>query len=309
MHRFALRGIFASALAAAVVAAGTTRAQVVELAPDEPAAGSAHFRFHLGYDHRFDADIDGSNGDFGVDSVRGSAGYWFELADGLSWDNYASYRFSDYDFSAPAPWDDVHSALWASRLRFAAGDQWSFYGGPLLGFEGESGSDFGDGFVGGGMLGFAWSPGPDLRLGLGFGVLSQIEDDVRFLVVPTVDWRFADAWRLRTGILELGAATGLGGEIGWQLAPRVEWAFGAQFQRRRWRLDGGASNPDGVGQDRSLPVYAKLVWEAAGPVALEFVGGVHFAGELRVESSRGTKLAERDYDPQGFLGLRARFRF
>lgn len=306
-----LREVGALLVFAGIAAAPGARAQVVELPPEEPAPSptAAHFRVHLAYDHRFDADIDGNNGDFAVDSVRGSVGYWFDLGDAFSWDNYASYRFSHYDFAGSGPWEDVHGALWASRLRWRAGDQWSFFAGPLVIFEGESGSDFGDGWMGGGLLGFAWSPGPDLRLGLAFGAISQIEDDARFLIVPNVDWRFFDTWRLRTGILELGAGLGIGGELAWQLAPRLEWAFGAQVQRRRMRLDDGGANPDGVGQDRSVPVYAKLVFEAADPVALEVFGGAHFAGELRVENRRGTKLVERDYDPQAFLGLRARFRF
>ncbi len=309
MRHSRLREVCCLAVLGAVVAAPGARAQVVELAPDEPAATPAHLRFHLAYDHRFDADIDGNNGEFGVDSVRGSVGYWFDLSDAISWDNYASYRFSAYDFSGSGPWDDIHGVLWASRLRFRVADQWSFYGGPLVSFEGESGADLTDGFVGGGMVGFSWSPGPDLRLGLAFGVLSQIEDDARFLLVPSVDWRFADVWRLRTGILELGAGLGLGGELAWQLSPRLEWAFGAQVQRRRMRLDDTSPNPEGVGQDRSVPVYAKLVWEAGDPLALEIFGGAHFAGQLRVENSRGTKLVQRDYDPQAFLGLGARFRF
>jgi hypothetical protein len=75
------------------------------------------------------------------------------------------------------------------------------------------------------------------------------------------------------------------------------------------RLDDDGSNPDGVGQERSLPLYAKLAWQVADPLALEIFGGVHFAGELRVENSRGTKLSERDFDPQGALGLRAQLRF
>ncbi len=305
--RRAVAGFFAAAVAVVV---SNAQAQVVELPPTEPVAADPRLRLSVGYEHRFDADIDGNgNGEFGVDAVRGGLGYSLPLTDALTWDNYASYRFADYDFSKADPWDDIHGATWASRLRLTVADDWTLYGGPLVMFEGESGSDFSDGLMGGGVLGFDWSASPTLRLGLGFGVVSQIEEDVRFLLIPTVNWKFADTWRLRTGILELGAGMGIGAELDWELSDRFAWAFGAQIQRKRMRLDDGSSNPDGVGQERSLPVYAKLVWQVADPLGLEIFGGIRFAGELRVENSRGTKLSERDFDPQGTLGLRAQLRF
>lgn len=303
----AVAGLFATTVAVLV---SDAQAQLVELPPAEPAAAVRRFRLSVGYDHRFDADIDGNgNGEFGVDAVRGALGYSLPLTDALRWDNYASYRFAHYDFSQTDPWEDIHAAMWVSRLRLSVAEDWTLHGGPLVSFEGESGSDFSDGLIGGGVLGFDWSASPDLSLGLGFGVVSQIEDDARFLLIPTVNWKFADAWRLRTGILELGAGTGVGAELDWELADRFQWAFGVQIQRKRMRLDDGGSNPDGVGQERSLPVYAKLVWQVADPLGLELFGGAHFAGELRVENSRGTKLSERDFDPQATLGLRAQLRF
>jgi hypothetical protein len=300
----------ASFLAAAVtLLASNAHAQIVELAPTEEAGAEQPLHISVAYEHRFDADIDGNNGEFSVDGVRVGLNYALSFSDDVKWDNYLSYRHTHYDFSASSPWESINGATWASRLSWSLSDSWSLYGGPLVMFEGESGSDFSDGVVGGALLGFTWISSPDLSLGLAFGAVSQIEDDARFLLIPTVNWKFADAWRLRTGILGYGAGVGIGAEVDWQLTDSVEWAVGAQLQRKRMQLDGDGTNPNGVGQERSLPIYAKLSWQVAEPLALELFGGVRVAGELRLENRSGSKLSDQDYDPQGTLGLQAKLRF
>lgn len=289
--------------------ASVAGAQIVALPPEDVPSEGPPLRIRVAYEHRFNADIDNSSAEFDVDAMRTSLDHTFELTKGLSWDNAFAYRYAHYDFSSSGPWKNIHGGLLGSRLRWAVADHWNVFAGPVVSFEGESNSDFGDGVTAGGLIGFAWSSGPDLSLGLAFGAMSQIEDDARFLVIPTVKWRFADDFQLRTGMLEYGSSLGLGAELGWQLTDTVQWTVGAQIQRHRMRLRDSGANSGGVGQERSLPAYVKLAWQIAEPFALELFGGVHFAGELRLENEHGTKLYDRDFDPQPSLGLRATLRF
>ena len=58
----------------------------------------------------------------------------------------------------------------------------------------------------------------------------------------------------------------------------------------------------GIGEDRSFPLIAGLTW---GPsyARLSLVAGAEFAGELRLEDSRGRRIAKSEYDPAPFIGF------
>ena len=66
---------------------------------------------------------------------------------------------------------------------------------------------------------------------------------------------------------------------------------------------------DGVGEDTSWPIYGKVTWQICPHAALELLGGISVAGELRLENSDGHKITEVDYDPAPLVGLRALFTF
>ena len=53
----------------------------------------------------------------------------------------------------------------------------------------------------------------------------------------------------------------------------------------------------------------KVTWQICPHAALELLGGISVAGELRLENSDGHKITEVDYDPAPLVGLRALFTF
>ena len=135
--------------------------------------------FQIGYLHQFDTDMDNS-GSFSVNraNVRAGVSRVFDRnrITGLSF----GYGYDGYDFSDTAadPWSDIHSLSLALPVRWALADSWDLFLIPTIRSSGESGSSFTDSLSGGGLAGVSYRFGDRLTLGPGFGVLSQIEDDV-----------------------------------------------------------------------------------------------------------------------------------
>ena len=50
-------------------------------------------------------------------------------------------------------------------------------------------------------------------------------------------------------------------------------------------------------------------YRATDKIMLDLLGGVNIAGTVRVENDDGGRIAEDDYDPAPFLGLKGVFLF
>ncbi|HEY0547996.1 MAG TPA: DUF6268 family outer membrane beta-barrel protein, partial [Verrucomicrobiae bacterium] len=216
---------------------------------------------------------------------------------------------SHYDFSGADLWNDVHTLRVTPIVQYALNKRWTICGGPSVGVSGESGATIGDSFTWGGVAGARYQFSPTLTLGAGVGILSQIEDDITLIPVPLVDWQINDQWNLNAGFTEVASAGGVGAEINYRINERWSMGGGAQFQKKRFRLASDGPVPDGVGEDTSVPVYAKIAWRAGQNATFELVGGVSAGGNLRVEDQGGHKLRGEDYDPSGLVGMRLLFKF
>ena len=113
-----------------------------------------------------------------------------------------------------------------------------------------------------------------------------------------------DSWKFRLGVSQLGAV-GYGPALSWMMTEDWELGFGASYQRRRYRTDAGSL----VGDETSMPVYAKLGWHPTPESVLELMAGVAVAGEVRAETKGGSKIFDRDTDPTPTIGLRGHIRF
>jgi hypothetical protein len=274
----------------------------------EPYSVTGNFRVTAGFGYRTDADIDGG-GDF--DELRFSvAGVGIiRFSDQWSMAPILSYRFSHYDWSFRDLWEDIHTLRTTPLMQYALDDHWTIFAGPSIGFSAESGADIGDSFTVGGIVGVRYKISPTLTVGGALGVSSQIEDDAVVIPIPIVNWEINDQWALNAGFTEVAAAGGIGAEINYRINDKWSAGAGVQFQRKRFRLSDDGPVRDGVGEDRNVPVYAKLAWQACKNGTLELVGGVAAGGNVRIEDQNGHKLGDEDYDPSGLIGLRAVFTY
>jgi hypothetical protein len=219
------------------------------------------------------------------------------------------YAFSgDSGLGAADPWDNIREARISVPVRYRANNGWTFVGIPSLRFSGESGASSSDSTRWGLLAAAAYRFNDRLTIGPGLGVFSEIEDSTDVFPLVLIDWKITDSVSLRTG-RGLAASRGPGISLVWTPAQDWRLSLDARYEKTRFRLDDSGPVPDGVGQDRSIPISLSATYLAATDWELTLLGGVELEGQLRLEDADGNRLAETDYDSAPFAGAIFRFRF
>jgi hypothetical protein len=265
------------------------------------------------YAHQFETDVKNSPAEFSRNNVSGVAGHRAEVSDSLFLVVNGAYQGSYYDFdkgtgSAQLRWNDIHRASLMVGMGWK-NDEWSVIGLLIGRTDGESGADFDDTLTGGGavIVDYKWSD--ELTTGFILGVTSTLEDSASLIPLPTVDWRFADHWKLHFGVVSAAAYPGVGPEISY-LDEHWQFGFGGSYQTRRYRLDSrsGPTNK-GIGQEQSFPVYARAAYAPNKNVSFGAMAGVALGGQIRSGTSGGNKVFKEDYKAAPIVGLNAAFQF
>lgn len=264
------------------------------------------FRIGAGFGYRAAADFDDIKGDFSETRFSVTGLGIISVGDKWTFNPVLSYRYSAYDFSEGDLWDDIHTLRFTPLVQYKLDEKWTIFGGPSVGFSAESDADINTAVTFGAIAGVRYKVSEALTVGGGFGVFSQIEDDASVLPLLIVNWQMTEALGLNLGYTEVAASGGLGAELNYKLNEKWTVGGGLQYSKKRFRL---SDKTDGVGEDTSVPLYAKVGWLPAKDVALELVGGFSMGGELRVEDDNGHKVADEDYDPSALFGVRALFSF
>jgi hypothetical protein len=287
-------------------------AQAVDVDAVTPEPSDQPYTFFSGYDHLFETDIK-SNGQVARDSFNVGIGGRFALGESVGFTPRFTYELNSYDFTSgaqPFHWDYINQYTLLGLFDWKMNENWSLIGAPILRLAGEGAASFHNGTSLGALLGFNYAANKDLSLGLALGVLSQIEDDPAIIPIPTIRWHFADAFTFRTGITQLGGRSGLGPDLTWSVNEQIDIGVGAQYQRRRFRLDDhGGFDKKAVGTDTSAPLYLKLAFHPVPAATIELVSGVVVAGEMRIQDKNGNNTFDRSYDATPMLGLRGEYRF
>jgi hypothetical protein len=309
----------ALALAAALLAlVGTPLAafaQAVDIEAVEPEPQDrTGFAFRTGYDHMFRTDVN-SGGNVSRDSFQASIGGRFALADKVHFTPRFIYELNAFNISNEAgrdsgfAWGNINQYSLVGIADWAITENWALLGGPMFRLAGEGSGAFDNGFTGGGLLGFNYKMGEDLSVGFGIGVVSQLEDDPAIIPIPMVRWHLAEPLTLKVGIDQLGGRTGLGPELIWHLTKELDFGIGAQYQRRRYRLDDHGGNRKGIGEDSGAPFFARLGWKPMEAAVIEAFVGVVAAGELKTQDKNGNNTVDKGFDATPTLGLRGEYRF
>jgi hypothetical protein len=305
---------FLAAAGLPIAAAGQT-VDVDAATTEKPAKAAGAYLLHAGYDHMFETDVKNVGGaDVSRDAFQAGIGGVFDLGTNLSLDTRFIYELNHYDFSNSLDsiaWENINQYTLLGLLNYKVDDKLSLLGGPVFRLAGEGAAAFHNGFTGGGVAGFNYTVNEDLSLGLALGVMSQIEDDPGIVPIPMLRWHMAEPLTLRVGILPLGGRTGLGPELTWSLSKELDLGIGAQYQRRRFRMDDHGFSPTkkGVGEDTSAPFYARLTWRPMEAASVELFTGVVAAGELTIQDRSGDHTIDKGYQSTPILGLRGQYRF
>ncbi len=278
--------------------------------------GSSSDAWQVSMDGGFVSQFDGSldtGGEFGSDRYFLRAGLSRRIDADWSAGLSLGYGETRYDFSGgsgiggSAPWSRIRQLRVSASLRFRADEHWSFIAIPSLRYFEESGAE-GDGSQVGLLAAAAYRFSDRLTLGPGLGVFSGLGEDSDVFPILLVDWKIAENWQLETG-RGLGASRGPGLSLKWR--PSGEWTFGlgARYEKTRFRLDGAGAAPGGVGEDRSVPVSLTATYAPTPQVDITLLGGVEFAGSLKLEDSQRRLLTQSDYDTAPFAGLSINIRY
>ena len=286
----------AAVLAAVLATTATTRAQ--------DATWSSFVAVTPIYQGESDLD---NGGDFSLGGLLVRAGVSRGFGDGNRVGVTVNYDYLDYSFSNPvafggrAPWNIVQRYGVTVPLSFQLRDGWSFGVAPEIDWFKENGADSGESLAWGATFSVAKRFQDGNRIGFGLAVFDQIEDT---LVSPflVIDWRLSERWRL-TNPLAAGPTGGAGIELDYQLNDRWTMGGGVAYRRYRFRLSETGPVPNGVGEERGVPVFFRATYSFTRQLSLNMYGGVVVGGRLRVEDPSGNTLRQDDFDPAPLLAV------
>lgn len=256
-----------------------------------------------------DASLTRAGATMGVDipvNERSSLG--FELGTRVDWYDFGPGALpfvSLPPFEVRDPWDTIYrydvGVSWQNQID----DQWGYRLGAFASSSGESDAEFSDTIEYGGFVAFSYAHSRDLILGLGVGLSSQIEDDVRVLPIPFLRWQINEKW-----LLASDRTTNIGG-VALTYAATDDFSIGGLvgFDTSNFRLGEDASIPNGVGRHSFMPVGVIASWKPTAQFSLTGVAGVALAQEYTLDNSEGNEIAEDDAESAGMFAVVATLRF
>jgi hypothetical protein len=262
--------------------------------------------------YQSDADID-RGGSIGVTGAivrvgaAGTVGPATFAGVTLSYD-YFDYRFSNpVAFGGAAPWNSVERIGFSVPINHQLADGWAITFVPSFDWFGERGAAGSESLAWGAVFAASKTFADGRRLGLGLGAFDRFEETTVFPYV-VVDWPLTPRLKITNP-----AAAGPTGPAGLELRYRTDggWDLGAggAYRSTRFRLSASGPVPNGVGEERGLPLFLRASRDLAPGTSLSVYAGAIVAGSLRLEDSNGNKLAGEDFGTAPFVAATLSFRF
>ena len=223
------------------------------------------------------------------------------------------YDFESWKFSTPsalggaAPWGDINRPSVGLNLAYQHASDLAFFVAPQIEWDYESGASAGSAKNYGGVIGVTKVFSPTLVLGLGAGVFRQI-DETKVFPFVIVSWQIDDKWRL-SNPLQAGPAGGAGLELAYAIDANWELAGGGTYREYRFRLRDDGPVPDGIGQNRGIPLFARLSRKLGPKGRIDLYAGAVVGGRLEVTNAAGNATTSSDYHTAPLLGITAALDF
>ena len=224
------------------------------------------------------------------------------------------YGEDRYDFSGSSgfaaldPWERIRELRFSVPVQYFANSDWTVYAIPSLRFNAESGADLNDGTNGGLITGAAYRVNDRLTIGPGLGVFTELEDSASIFPILIIDWKITDSLSFETG-RGFAASRGPGLQLRWNASSSWTFALGGRYEKTRFRLNDSGPVPDGIGQDRAVPLFALAEYAFSKDTVVSLLGGAEVGANLRLEDSSGDYITDTDISTAPFLGATFRMRF
>lgn len=313
-------------------AAGLSLPAVAQDVADQPNAGEpiaepdqgAHLQpvtFTAGSSYQFTSHLD-SGGRYTLGRFRTGLGVPIKIDDQWSVMTSFKYELDGYHFKDTGgayPWDNVNTFSGVALAQYRLDENWLIYGGPIVRGSAESGASWGQAIKPGAAAAFNYIASDTFSIGGGIVAIGQIKDDKHStLVLPivTVDWKFADDWKLKVGFTDL-ATGGYGADVLWDFDPQWQLDFGLAYHKNRFRIEGEGPSANGVGQESSGTLTTAITWKPFTDLSQTILrdfsttafGGLAVGGRMRTDNSEGIEITDTRYKTAAILGLKANFTF
>ncbi len=280
----------------------------------EPPIDDTDLKFSIsaGYQHIFKTSLD-RGGTFQVDRVGLELKAKGKISDEWRLEGNLRYLFGSYTFTNAAnlggdPWSDINTLQIDARAQWWMNNDMALIFGPFLMWSRESGASWSDSLTGGAFAGIMFVSSQKLAWGGGIGISSQLEDDVLVYPILFLDWKFTDSMKLSSVAGPVGLAfTGV--EWVWEFIDHFEFGVGARYEFRRFRLDDSGVAPGGVGEDSSIPFWARLSYRINENVAIDGYAGFIVGTEFILDDSSGSRLGSDKSSPAPTIALAVRIDF
>jgi hypothetical protein len=224
-----------------------------------------------------------------------------------------NYDYTDYFFSDPvrfggaAPWNIVQRYGVSGLLSFGLRDGWGVGIAPSFDWFRENGAEAGKAFTWGGIVSATKRFDDGNRFGFGMGVFDGIEKTSIFPFL-LVDWRISDRWRV-VNPLPAGPTGPAGLEIEYRLVGGWNIGLGAAWRNTRFRLNKDGAVPNGIGEERGVPLFLRATRALGELQSLNLYAGLVTNGQLRVEDSSGNEMRRVDFNATPIIGATFLARF
>ena len=264
---------------------------VVPVAAQPPSGASSNrtgpfFSLSGSLVEQFDANLD-TQGSYSASSLLLSASVAQPISRKTILGLSLGYDLLDYEFSddvlleGASPWDRVHGLNLALPVIRRVNEKWTMLFSPSIGSFGASGAAFSDTVTWGAVFAATYAFRDDRKLGFGAGVFDRIGQTRGFPFI-SIDWRLSERLRL-TNPLTAGPTGPAGLELAYEISPNWEFGAGGAYRTIRFRLDERDLEPNGIGEQRGIVTFARLLHAFSPKLNLVVYTGLVLDGELRIE--------------------------
>lgn len=226
---------------------------------------------------------------------------------------FAEYNYQHWSWSNPvafgnqAPWEGISTPQFGFSVSYSPNAAWRFSLSPSVEWAAETGVGTAGASTYGAVLLGTHTVSPSLTLGVGAGVFRQIDEN-RIFPFLAVNWRINDQWTL-SNPLPAGPAGGAGLELSYKIDNQWTVGAGGAYRSYRFRLNDNGPYAGGIGQNRFIPVFARVSYQFLPGTRIDFYGIASTGGNVQAQSADGSQTWNSAYKTGLGLGLNLSHRF
>ena len=255
-----------------------------------PAGNSVNFSFSASTLYQFNAPVDGG-GKLNIARYNAALDMSSRVSRDLRLGLSLAYEYDDYDFSGltnfpvARPWSEVNRFGISVPVHYTFTDNWRLFVSPSVQWAGESRAKWDDALSYGAVAGISYKIRTDALIGLGAGVYSNIEDTTVFPYI-TVNWQMTERLRL-INPSRTSPAGPAGLELVYAIDKYWETGLGAAYRSYRFRLEEDGPIPNGIGEYKTVPVFARISYKFTPRICIDVYGGATFVNKIYIEDQDG----------------------